>query len=924
MSPRKRAEPPPPTNPEPVVTHHIALEPADWFWATWRDLTPLERPEPAPFDLDHCVKRMSRVTGSSQSWNWSKAELSDSMSVEEARFWYAAMTGAHGKVKPKEYALYLGRRSYEDSPTLADVKKKVQGHSSFIPPAFLIPLATLFSLEDIVELLRASFVSEKAHRDWSLLNAQLNLSDTLFAGFRTHVRPYLGPAECARLRGLLDVEVDTNLWPFCLSIRNLMPVDVRLAAVLGMHEEMLRLVESWPDCAFQSGYNYTWKGTIPQEAVFALGSPDLVNTHMRRLGIPLVSGRDVRAWLAHTETGHLDHIQESILHCSTKPMIEELMASLALVQAPEVAPYLLELKMQGKAPTVARRWLEEQVGNAIAGLLPLAAGRGKLAEEAREYLREAHRLGHTAFLEEQLNQAEPQVAQKVRREVLEASDRTRGKFSAKDTPDWLRTLVRDALGERPSKLPDWVHPTSVPDILVGEHALNDEQFHAVITALRKSTLAEAQPLVKALRQKAEPTSLDDFAWKLFELWVAEGMPNKDKWVFAAVGLLGGDGCAIKLTPLIRGWPQQSKHQRAVTGLECLRAIGSDTALMQLHSIAQRQGKRLQERAQEFMLAIAVERGLSAGQLEDRIVPTLGLDERGGRVFDFGPRQFHFVLGPGLKPQVRDASGKLKANLPKPGAKDDPDLSEAAVREWKILKAQVREAVKTQGHRLEQAMIHGRRWRVPEFETYLVHHPFLTHLVRLLLWAGYDRNGTLLRTFRVTEEREYMDVEDNPCRLDDLPAVGIVHPVQMKEEERLTWGQVFGDYEILPPFPQLGRRFHTLEPGEEKRTELTRFGEPRVEPMVAMGILKRHGWTSSYYSEEYYLPDQHKPFPGANITAFINLGSNGGMDYQIKSIYFYRGLPGSGLETHKLPLGEVDPVVLSEVLGTAGVIASKGS
>src|SRR6185312_3551948 len=143
------------------------------------------------------------------------------------------------------------------------------------------------------------------------------------------------------------------------------------------------------------------------------------------------------------------------------------------------------------------------------------------------------------------------------------------------------------------------------------------------------------------------------------------------WALLAIGHLGGDGSALKLTPLLRAWPGESQHQRAVSGLECLRAIGSDTALMQLNGIAQKlKFQGLKKKAQEFMEAIATDRGMSRTQLEDRIVPDLDLDERGTRIFDFGSRQFTVVLDADLKPVVRDESGKLKSDLPKPGAKDD--------------------------------------------------------------------------------------------------------------------------------------------------------------------------------------------------------------------------------------------------------------
>ena len=131
-------------------------------------------------------------------------------------------------------------------------------------------------------------------------------------------------------------------------------------------------------------------------------------------------------------------------------------------------------------------------------------------------------------------------------------------------------------------------------------------------------------------------------------------PAKEKWAFLAVGHLGGDASVLKLTPMLRAWPGESQHQRAVTGLEVLRTIGSDTALMQLNSIAQKlKFKGLKKQAQEFMEAIARDKGLTRSELEDRIVPDLELDARGSRTFDFGPRQFKLVFGQDMKPMISD-------------------------------------------------------------------------------------------------------------------------------------------------------------------------------------------------------------------------------------------------------------------------------
>ncbi|HEY7310470.1 MAG TPA: DUF4132 domain-containing protein [Gemmataceae bacterium] len=492
------------------------------------------------------------------------------------------------------------------------------------------------------------------------------------------------------------------------------------------------------------------------------------------------------------------------------------------------------------------------------------------------------------------------------------------------TPDWLRTILADMRKSLPPILPDWVRLASLPPLIAGTHRFNDYQVQALLSALRKSTLEAPQPLVTAAKEHLDRALLDSFVWRLFEQWQDGGANSKDKWALLAVGLLGGDGCALKLTPLLRAWPGESLHQRAVLGLECLRTIGSDTALMQLNSIAQKlKFKGLQNKARIFMDHIAGARGLSRLQLEDRIVPDLDLDERGGRTFDFGPRQFHFVLGPDLKPLVRDEKGKLKGELPKPGAKDDAEKAGAAVAAWKVLKKQVRETVRAQAYRLEQAMITGRRWSVAEFEALLVRHPLMITLVRRLLWGVFDSDRKLVRGFRVTEERDFADVHDNPSTLEGACGIGVAHPLHLTPEDRSAWGQVFGDYEIIAPFPQLGRRVHTLEPGEEEARELTRFGGKDIPAMIFMGILKSHGWTDGRWQEGMYFGGSYKSYDGPRTTAVVeNESGSGGDSLRIKRAYFLKDADWGADKA--LPLREVDPVVLSEVLGTLAVVASKGA
>src|SRR5262249_25334372 len=199
-----------------------------------------------------------------------------------------------------------------------------------------------------------------------------------------------------------------------------------------------------------------------------------------------------------------------------------------------------------------------------------------------------------------------------------------------------------------------------------------------------------------------------------------------------------------------------------------------------------------------------------------------------------------VLGPDLKPIVLDEAGKSRADLPAPNAKDNADKASAAIAEWKLMKKQLREAARTHAARLERALGNNRPWTPHQFATPLVSKPLMCNRVRRLLWGAFDDKGTLKQAFRVSEEREYVDVKDTAVSLDDS-SVGLVHPLFLGEAERAAWGELFADYEITQPFPQLGRAVYRLEPGEVEAKEFTRFAGRKVAGVWVVGILESAGW-----------------------------------------------------------------------------------
>ncbi|MCL2466567.1 MAG: DUF4132 domain-containing protein [Micrococcales bacterium] len=312
---------------------------------------------------------------------------------------------------------------------------------------------------------------------------------------------------------------------------------------------------------------------------------------------------------------------------------------------------------------------------------------------------------------------------------------------------------------RKAAVPPWVAVKALPQVQLsnGAGALPETAVRNLVTMLVKSSLKKPHADVTVVRSECTGRSSAAFAWGLFEQWQLAGYPASGGWVLDALGVLGDDDTARRLAPLVRVWPGESAHGRAVKGLDVLLAIGSDVALMQLYSISQKvKFKGIKGQAQKRIDALADRLGLEPAQLEDRLVPDLGLAPDGTMVLDFGDKTFTVGFDEQLRPTVVDAQGKVRKTLPK--TTTEPGVSSA--KTFAALKKDVRALADLQLRRLEGAMATQRGWTLAEFTTYLVDHPLVWHLTRRLVWQA--DNGF----FRVAEDKTFADVDDetrrSPC------------------------------------------------------------------------------------------------------------------------------------------------------------------
>lgn len=911
------------------VVEQIDLEPTDAFRAAYRKTPPLAVGETPPFDMQECIRRLRRVPVVDYRAKWSELDLTPAMTAQEAHFWLLALTTSGNYRRTADRAKKITEQQCTGRVGVEDAAEMISSSGFGLPHTATVPLVCLLGLDGFLQLLETQIGD--ANRP--AYSSSEYYKGVLCEGLAACQLPYLARTQLERVREWVNERWPPQSLP--TTFYEAYPPEVYLAAALGMHKQVRQIVDRWEEGRYASASN-DWQDHYqrPQDVVFGLGGADEIAQHWQRAGLRARTAEHVRAFLACTGTTALDRLVESIVSESNRETCVELLEAFGRVRAPAAAEPMLRCMLESKAAPVARSWLNTWVGSAIHGLVETACGRGRLADAAVQYLRDMKKHGHESLIQTAAERLDENQLAKLSREVIEYREKVYEPFDANTTPQWLATELETATAIRGKKLPDWVDPAVLPPVVIDERRLNDEQLASVFRVLTATILPKRHPLLRAIREHGDRDALDRFAWRLFELWLEAGAVAKEKWALCAVGHLGNDASVLRLTPMIRVWPGESQHQRAVLGLECLKAIGSDTALTQLNGIAQKlKYQGLKKRAREFMDVIAEEKGLTREELEDRIVPDLDLDERGLRTFDFGPRSFSFVLKPDLKPAVRDESGKVRANLPAVGSKDDSEKAQAALAEWKLLKKQLREAIKIQIPRLEQAMVTGRRWTVAQFESFLVRHPLMTHFARMLLWGGFDQSGQLKGTFRVTEEQDYADEQDEACDISGYASIGIVHPLCLNADVVASWGEVFSDYEIVAPFPQLGREIHTLEVGEKKQKEITRYTSVKIAATTLVGTLDRLGWTRGIPEDAGIFHEHSKPFYGADVTAILQyedgipIGYMEGWDDQtLCDCFFVQGIYNAEMyprHSDRIALGQVDEIVISEVLGDLEVLAAKG-
>ena len=485
-------------------------------------------------------------------------------------------------------------------------------------------------------------------------------------------------------------------------------------------------------------------------------------------------------------------------------------------------------------------------------------------------------------------------------------------------------LVKDLLKGGKKRKVAWVWEAALPQV----HKLNgtpasEEELTALLVSYADMGIPGINADAEKLAREFDPADLASFVGMVFSKWLEDRAEAKKKWVLYAASIHGGEDIIPVLHAQIQEWPKASRGAMAAEAVKALALNGSSTALLLVDQISRKFKFRQVKAAAADALTYAAEQlGITRAELEDRIVPNLGFDERMERTFDYGTRSFKVILTTALELEVFDENDKKLKNLPSPGKKDEPEKAKAASDAFKLLKKQLKTVVSNQKLRLDQAMSAERLWQVEQWKELFVKNPVMHQFAMGLIWGLYE-NGELKDTFRYMEDGTFNTVDEDEYDLPETGTVGLVHPIELDADTLSAWKEQLSDYEVTQPIEQLDRPVCRIIEEEKQQRELTRFGGKLLNGLSLSGKLQGQGWYRGSVQDAggYYTFYREDGEMGVELEFSGCFVGDENEEVTVYGVRFYKAgtvKRGSYVydtikEQHQYKLSEVSPRYFSEIV-----------
>lgn len=384
-------------------------------------------------------------------------------------------------------------------------------------------------------------------------------------------------------------------------------------------------------------------------------------------------------------------------------------------------------------------------------------------------------------------------------------------------------------------------PESEKDILNEGLVASPEYLFAILVSYADMDVLGISEDAKILTSPLVPQELAAYIHALYSGWIAAGAEAKTRWVLYAAAIHGDAEMLSLMQKQLKDW---AEHSRGAIAADAVRAIafnGSAQALLLVDQIARKfKSNQVKNAAKEALNDAAIALGISREELDDRIIPNLGLNMQAERILDYGARIFTVRLTPQLTLEIYDNSNKQLKKLPSPGKQDDAEKAAWAQEELKQMKKQLKLVITAQKLRLDQILTTARFWKAQSWKELFVNNPVMHQFAVGLIWGLYE-NGQLKDTFRYMEDGSFNTVNEAEYTFPKTGMIGLVHPLELSEELLQAWKEQLSDYEITQPIEQLDRPVYYVTEEEKGIEKITRFYGKTINGAAFVGKLLSVGW-----------------------------------------------------------------------------------
>ena len=441
----------------------------------------------------------------------------------------------------------------------------------------------------------------------------------------------------------------------------------------------------------------------------------------------------------------------------------------------------------------------------------------------------------------------------------------------------------------------WIPEDMLPDVRFAD--MTEKAPAVVIRYILSEYLCLEEPYkIKACDKIVEQLHAPDFQQmmeNIYLFWKENGAEAKKKMIMVPYCIYGSDTQILRLKTQLKDWAEASRGAIAAFVVNAIAMNGGSVALVMIDGISVKfPNNQVKNAAKAAFTFAAKALEIPEDELSDKIVPTLGFNQAGEKVLDYGPRNFTVTLMPDFSLSIFDnEKQKTIKSMPSPGANDDEVKATAAKKEFSELKKQIKATVQSQTNRLEKVLMNGRRWTVASWNKLFVENPIMHRFATGLIWGVYD-GEKLTGTFRYMEDGTFNTVDEEEYTLPEQACITLVHPIELAEDVLSGWKEQLDDYEIVQPIPQLTAPIIVLEEKDTNGNKITRYNGSIVKSGKISGMAKKHNmvrgevWDAGSYTC-FHLVDKYLNMAAQLNFEYMYMGQEYNDDVTLGDVVLYR-------------------------------------